>query len=86
MMIPARPSGMASRRAASIARIAVLVVFALFFVVPLYLSIALGLSAVDTGVRILPLSITLLVAALGIPKFLPNVSPLSMSWPYAPCN
>ena len=47
----------------------------LFFTIPLYLSVALGLSAIDTGIRILPLSITLLVAAAGIPRFLPNVSP-----------
>jgi MFS family permease len=46
-----------------------------FFVVPLFLSVALGLSALDTGVRLLPLSITLLAAAIGIPRFLPNVSP-----------
>jgi hypothetical protein len=45
------------------------------FTIPLYLSVALGLSAIDTGVRILPLSLTLLVAAAGIPRFLPNVSP-----------
>ena len=32
----------------------------LFFVIPLFLSVALGLSAVATGVRLLPLSITLL--------------------------
>ncbi len=47
----------------------------LFFVVPLFLSVALGLSAIATGVRLLPLSLTLLLAALGIPKLLPNVSP-----------
>ena len=46
-----------------------------FFVVPLFLSVALGLSALDTGVRLLPLSVTLLAAAIGIPRFLPNVSP-----------
>jgi MFS family permease len=46
-----------------------------FFVVPLYLSVALGLSAIDTGVRLLPLSVTLLAAAIGIPRLLPNVSP-----------
>ena len=46
-----------------------------FFVVPLYLSVALGLSAVETGARLLPLSVTLLVAAIGIPRFLPRVSP-----------
>jgi MFS family permease len=47
----------------------------LFFTIPLYLSIALGLSAIDTGVRIMPLSITLLLAAVGIPRFRPNASP-----------
>jgi MFS family permease len=47
----------------------------LFFVVPLFLSIALGLSAIDTGVRLLPLSLSLLAFAAGIPKLLPNASP-----------
>jgi MFS family permease len=46
-----------------------------FFVVPLYLSVCLGLSALATGARLLPLSVTLLAAAIGIPKLLPNVSP-----------
>jgi MFS family permease len=47
----------------------------LFFIVPLFLSVALGLSAIDTGVRLLPLSVTLLVAAVGIPKVFPHASP-----------
>jgi MFS family permease len=47
----------------------------LFFVVPLYLSVALGLSAIATGVRLLPLSVTLLLAAVGVPRLFPNVSP-----------
>jgi MFS family permease len=47
----------------------------LFFTIPLYLSIALGLSAIDTGLRIMPLSITLLLAAAGIPRFFPAASP-----------
>jgi EmrB/QacA subfamily drug resistance transporter len=47
----------------------------LFFVVPLYLSVCLGLSALATGARLLPLSVTLLVAALGIPRVFPTVSP-----------
>ena len=45
-----------------------------FFVVPLF-SVALGLSAIDTGIRLLPLSVTLLAAAIGIPKLFPQVSP-----------
>src|SRR3954466_13826774 len=47
----------------------------LFFVVPLYLSVCLGLSALATGARLLPLSVTLLAAAIGIPRLWPNVSP-----------
>ena len=47
----------------------------LFFTVPLFLSVALGLTALQTGVRLLPLSVTLLVAAVGIPRFFPDVSP-----------
>jgi len=47
----------------------------LFFVVPLFLSVALGLSAVATGVRLLPLSVTLLLAAVGIPKLFPHANP-----------
>ena len=47
----------------------------LFFTVPLFLSVALGLSAIATGVRILPLSVTLLLAAVGVPKFFPEASP-----------
>ena len=47
----------------------------LFFVVPLFLSVALGLSAIATGVRLLPLSLTLLLAAVGVPRLFPNASP-----------
>ena len=51
----------------------------LFFAVPLFLSIALGLSAIDTGLRILPLSITLVIAAVGVPKLFPTGSPRRIS-------
>jgi hypothetical protein len=47
----------------------------MFFVVPLFLSVCLGLSALATGVRLLPLSATLLIAALGVPRLLPGRSP-----------
>src|SRR3954451_1780555 len=47
----------------------------LFFAVPLFLSIALGLSAIETGVRLLPLSVTLIIGAAGIPKAFPDASP-----------
>jgi MFS family permease len=46
-----------------------------FFVIPLYLSIVLGLSALATGARLLPLSFSLLAAAIGIPRFAPKISP-----------
>src|SRR5262249_38237801 len=46
-----------------------------FVTVPLFLSVALGLSAIATGVRLLPLSATLLLAAVGVPRLFPNASP-----------
>lgn len=46
-----------------------------FFVVPLFLSVVLALSAIETGVRVMPLSIALLVGALGAPKLWPQGSP-----------
>jgi MFS family permease len=47
----------------------------IFFTVPLFLSVALGLSAVETGVRLLPLSLALLLFAMGVPKVRPDASP-----------
>jgi MFS family permease len=47
----------------------------LFFTIPLFLSVALGLSAIDTGIRLLPLSVTLLLAATGVPRLWPKASP-----------
>ena len=47
----------------------------IFFVVPLFLSVALGLSAVSTGMHLLPLSLALLLFAAGVPKLLPNANP-----------
>jgi MFS family permease len=52
-----------------------LIMAGIFFVVPLFLSVSLGLSAVETGVRLLPLSLTLLLFAAGVPKLFPNASP-----------
>jgi MFS family permease len=46
-----------------------------FFIVPLFLSVALDLSAVETGVRLLPMSLTLLLFAVGVPKLLPDANP-----------
>src|SRR5262245_34223262 len=47
----------------------------LFFTIPLYLSVCLGRTSIRPGARLLPLSITLRVAALGIPRLFPGVSP-----------
>jgi hypothetical protein len=46
-----------------------------FFTVPLFLSVVLELSALQTGVRLLPLSVALLVTAIGIPRLAPGASP-----------
>jgi MFS family permease len=52
-----------------------LVMAGVFFIVPLFLSVVLGLSPMETGVRLVPLSLSMLVAAVGIPRFLPQASP-----------
>jgi hypothetical protein len=52
-----------------------IVMMGVFFVLPLFLSVALGLSAIETGIRITPLSITMLIAAAGVPRFFPAASP-----------
>ena len=46
-----------------------------FFVVPLFLSVVLELPAIETGLRLMPLSISLLLAAVAIPKLWPQASP-----------
>jgi EmrB/QacA subfamily drug resistance transporter len=46
-----------------------------FFTIPLFLSVVLELSALQTGVRLLPLSFALLLAAVGIPRLAPRASP-----------
>ncbi|MFI1461265.1 MFS transporter [Nocardia carnea] len=46
-----------------------------FFAIPLFLSVVLQLSALGTGARLLPLSVALIVTAVGIPKFAARASP-----------
>lgn len=46
-----------------------------FFTVPLFLSVVLELTALETGVRVLPLSFGLLTAAIGVPRIWPRASP-----------
>jgi EmrB/QacA subfamily drug resistance transporter len=47
----------------------------IFFTIPLFLSVVLELSALQTGLRLLPLSLTLLLAALLVPRLAPKASP-----------
>ncbi len=47
----------------------------IFFTIPLFLSVVLALSALQTGVRLLPLSLTLLLAAIAVPRLFPRASP-----------
>jgi hypothetical protein len=47
-----------------------------FFTIPLFLSVVLELSAaLQTGIRLLPLSLALLLAAIGIPRLAPAARP-----------
>ncbi len=52
-----------------------LIQMGVFFIIPLFLSVVLGMTASQTGVRLLPLSAGLLVAAVGIPKRWPGADP-----------
>jgi MFS family permease len=52
-----------------------LLLLGLFFLMSLYLTVALGLTAIATGVRLMPMSLMLLAAAVGVPKLLPDASP-----------
>ncbi|WP_157427024.1 MFS transporter [Agromyces salentinus] len=46
-----------------------------FFVVPVYLAVVLGKTPLETGLGLLPLSLSLFLAAVLIPQLLPNGSP-----------
>jgi len=52
-----------------------LVLMGTFFVLPVYLQVVLGLNAFDTGKRLLPMSITMLLAALAGPKLGARIAP-----------
>jgi MFS family permease len=47
----------------------------IFFTIPLFLSVVLELSALQTGVQLVPLSLALLVSALAVPRLWPAASP-----------
>jgi len=46
-----------------------------FFVLPLYLQLVLGKNALETGVKILPISVTMMVAAMMGPRLATKTSP-----------
>ena len=46
-----------------------------FFAIPLFLSIVLELNALETGMRLVPLSVALLITAAGLPKVRPRANP-----------
>jgi len=52
-----------------------LVMNGIFFVLPLYLQIVLGKDALETGLAILPISVTMFITALGAPRLASKVSP-----------
>jgi Na+/melibiose symporter-like transporter len=47
----------------------------IFFTIPLFLSIVLELSALQTGIQLIPLSLALLVSAIAVPRIWPKASP-----------
>jgi EmrB/QacA subfamily drug resistance transporter len=49
-----------------------LVMMGMFFTMPLFLSIVLGLDAFETGLRMLPLSLALVVTAPALPRLFPR--------------
>ena len=52
-----------------------LVLLGTFFVLPVYLQVVLGFNAFDTGKRLFPMSISMLVAALAGPRLAGRMSP-----------
>jgi MFS family permease len=52
-----------------------LVMNGIFFVLPLYLQVVLGKDALETGLAILPISVTMFITALGAPRLASKVSP-----------
>jgi MFS family permease len=52
-----------------------LILLGTFFVLPVYLQVVLGLDAFETGLRLLPMSATMLVAALTGPRIAARFSP-----------
>jgi MFS family permease len=56
-----------------------LVLMGLFFVVPVYLQVVIGLDAFETGKRLLPLSLAMLIMALAGPRIAGRRSPRTVA-------
>jgi MFS family permease len=56
-----------------------LVLMGLFFVIPVYLQVVIGLDAFETGKRLLPLSAAMLIAAMAGPKIAGRRSPRTVA-------
>jgi EmrB/QacA subfamily drug resistance transporter len=52
-----------------------LILLGTFFVLPVYLQVVLGLDAFDTGKRLFPMSVTMLIAAMAGPRLAASVAP-----------
>jgi Na+/melibiose symporter-like transporter len=52
-----------------------LILMGTFFVLPVYLQVVLGLDAFETGKRLIPMSVTMLLAALGGPRLAERFAP-----------
>jgi EmrB/QacA subfamily drug resistance transporter len=52
-----------------------LILLGIFFVMPVYLQVVLGLDAFETGKRLFPLSVTMFIAALAGPRLAARLSP-----------
>ena len=57
-----------------------LVIMGVFFVVPVYLQVIVGLDAFETGLRLLPLSIAMFLAAMSGPKLAEQHPPRRIVW------
>nr|WP_222109731.1 MFS transporter [Streptomyces cupreus] len=55
-----------------------LILLGLFFAIPLYLQVVQGFDAFQTGLRLLPVSVTMLVASLGASRFARRVAPRTL--------
>src|SRR3954469_3097227 len=56
-----------------------LVLMGIFFVIPVYLQVVIGLDAFETGKRLLPLSVAMLISAMAGPKIAGRRSPRTVA-------